>query len=275
MTVKNKHPNGSALAISETIKTFDQLLANAGITTATQAAFNARTANPKSGNPEEIFRLIIEIFEQSKVDKLLNQYDQLLELTADITIQIEENSIFEGTIFPQLPSLVHDNRKNIGEFIRYVSKMRAIIQPQIDREVANNKNNAFMSILEKKRMLVEKGFFYEFTDGDVLRIQELINELRNQISSSSLFEEKHKARLLKRLESLQSELHKKMSDVDKFWGLLGDAGVALGKFGTDAKPIVDRIKELTQIVWRTQSHAEQLPSSCENPLLESIKSDEI
>lgn len=111
-------------------------------------------------------------------------------------------------------------------------------------------------------------FVYEFSQGDLDKVQNLINDLRVEISASELFEDKHKQRLLKRLENLQSELHKKMSDLDRFWGLMGDAGVALGKFGNDAKPIVDRIKELTQIVWRTQSRAEELPSDTPIPVLE-------
>jgi hypothetical protein len=79
----------------------------------------------------------------------------------------------------------------------------------------------------------------------------------------------HRARLLRRLESLQSEMHKKMSDVDRIWGLVGDAGIVIGKFGKDAKPIVDRIKELSQIAWKTQARTEELSSSSKNPLLES------
>ncbi|WP_275545184.1 hypothetical protein [Pseudomonas sp. Marseille-Q0931] len=110
-------------------------------------------------------------------------------------------------------------------------------------------------------------FSYEFSQGDVERVQLLINELRVQISSADL-EDGHKQRLLARLEKLQSELHKKISDLDRFWGLVGDAGVVVGKLGSDAKPIVDRIKEVADIVWRTQSRAEELPSGSEFPRLE-------
>ena len=117
-------------------------------------------------------------------------------------------------------------------------------------------------------------FFYEFSDGDIKRIQVLLNELREIISSSSYFDEKHKRRLLKRLESLQSELHKKMADLDHLWGLVGDAGVALGKFGKDAKPLVDRVKEITNITWRTQSRAEELPSDLSSPALLTSESEE-
>jgi len=89
-------------------------------------------------------------------------------------------------------------------------------------------------------------------------MQTLINEMRNLIKKSKDFEEGHKKRLLKRLEKLQGELHKKMSNLDMFWGLIGDAGVVLGKFGEDAKPLVDRVGEILKIVCRTQAKAENI-----------------
>jgi hypothetical protein len=116
-------------------------------------------------------------------------------------------------------------------------------------------------------------FSYEFSDGDLEKIQELINELRSSISASDIFEKDHKARLLARLEKIQSELHKKMADLDRLWGLVGDAGVAIGKFGKDAKPIVDRIRDISKIVWRTQSRAEELPSDTPLELI-SISSED-
>ena len=96
-------------------------------------------------------------------------------------------------------------------------------------------------------------------------MQALINDLRGTIAANGSLVAEHKARLLKRLESLQAELHKKISDLDKFWGLIGDAGVVLGKLGNDAKPIVDRIRDIADIVWQTQSRAEELPSGTNIP----------
>lgn len=91
-------------------------------------------------------------------------------------------------------------------------------------------------------------FLYEFSDGDIKRIQTLINELRNLISNTKELENNHKSRLLKRLEKIQSELHKKISDIDRFWGLVGEGGVVLAKLGENAKPRVDRIREIAEIV---------------------------
>jgi hypothetical protein len=80
-------------------------------------------------------------------------------------------------------------------------------------------------------------------------------------------DDEHRRRLLLRLEKLQSEIHKKVSDLDRFWGMIGDAGVVMRKFGEDAKPIVDRIREMVDIVWRAQSKSEQIEEGPKVPLL--------
>jgi len=97
-------------------------------------------------------------------------------------------------------------------------------------------------------------YVYEFSDNDLIRIQQLINELREIVTRAKSVEYGHRARLLKRLEKLQVELHKCVGDLDRFWGLLGDAGAAVGKFGKDTKPFIDRIRELLEIVNKTQAN---------------------
>ena len=89
---------------------------------------------------------------------------------------------------------------------------------------------------------------YEFSDQDYSRVQVLINELRDEINKSSLITEDHKRRLLKRLEAMQVELHKKTSDIDRFWGFIGEAGITIRKFGEDMQPITNRVQELGRIV---------------------------
>lgn len=141
--------------------------------------------------------------------------------------------------------------------------------------------NAIVKVRELLTVLVEEGrieqlkkrfrnslgseFRYEFSQGDLEKVQVLLNELRTEVAASQKLEEGHKARLLKRLEALQAELHKKISDLDKFWGLVGDASVVMAKIGTNAKPIVDRVREVADIVWRTQTRAEELPSGTTLP----------
>jgi hypothetical protein len=89
---------------------------------------------------------------------------------------------------------------------------------------------------------------YDFQPDDFARIQKLISELRTLIASSNLLGSQHRLRLLKRLEAMQSELHEKNSDIDRFWGFIGEVGVAVRKFGDDLKPISDRAHELAKLV---------------------------
>ena len=145
----------------------------------------------------------------------------------------------------------------------------------INEEFSNRlTSNSIEEAKAKYDNLFKNSFSFEFSKGDLEKVQSLVNELRDIISKSELFTAEHKQRILKRLEKLQGELHKNVSDLDRFWGLIGDAGVVLGKFGQDAKPIVDRIRELVDIVWRTQARAEELPSGTTIPMLNDGKSTE-
>lgn len=139
---------------------------------------------------------------------------------------------------------------------------------------ANSEAAALEKLRAKFRVALNSGFKYEFSQGDLEKVQALINELRQEVGASNKLGDEHKARLLRRLEALQSELHKKISDLDKFWGLIGDASVVMAKIGNDAKPIVDRVREIADIVWRTQTRAEELPSGTTLPQIGHTPSNE-
>lgn len=160
----------------------------------------------------------------------------------------------------ETPAMGANRHSNILEIRKFFNT----VFWHLDRQITNV---TLRSARERFAIKFGAAFVYEFSDGDLARIQTLVNELRDLLVKSEVFEAEHKERLLKKLESLQSEIHKKVASLDKFWGLIGEAGVALGKFGKDAKPFVDRIREIAQIVWRTQARAEELPSATPLPLL--------
>lgn len=160
----------------------------------------------------------------------------------------------------EIPPLVEKNRQvNTNSTRMLALRIKDLAEGEFVKSTAQAARLKFATKMGK-------AFHYEFSEGDLEKSQQLLNEIRDLISKSTLFEESHKRRLLSRLEKVQTELHKKMSDLDRFWGLIGDAGVALGKFGNDAKPIFDRIRDLTMLVWATQSRAEGLPSNFPPPL---------
>lgn len=153
-----------------------------------------------------------------------------------------------------------DIRTTVNQAIAYIASIEAKLDALSLANSVRNSSAKFEALFSRESL-------YEFSEGDLERIQILINELRDHISVSEDFDDDHRQRILKRLERLQGELHKRTSDLDRFWGLIGDAGVVLGKFGRDSKPIVDRIKEIAEIVWRTQARGERLSSTVPFPQL--------
>lgn len=177
---------------------------------------------------------------------------------------IQAHAVFQALVenyeLPvNIPPLGKDRRSNVEAAKQLASSVSDLAESAY---VATTVRTAKLKFSTK----IGRTFQYEFSEGDLDKSQKLLNEIRDLITKSSFFEETHKQRLLSRLERVQSELHKKVSDLDRFWGLIGDAGVVLGKFGNDAKPIFDRIRDLTMLVWATQSRAEGLASNCPPPL---------
>lgn len=248
------------LEINSTISEFSELVTKAGL------SFELYSLTKDQG--DSWITTFLDATNVPKIGKLLEEYDVLLRLTARVIAISEDESRFSELKIPPPPILVHDGKENIGILIRFMYEMRAGLAPLIEAGISERHQDWLLGHVADAKLTRDKGFYYEFTDGDLDRIQELLNELRDELSSSQLFEQGHKQRLLRRLEKLQSEMHKRVADIDRFWGLVGDAGVALGKFGSEAKPFVDRVKEISQIVWRTQARAEELPSGSSNPLLE-------
>jgi len=171
------------------------------------------------------------------------------------------NAIVESDLVPGLkavPDVTGEESDCIAIF-SYLQEVQESVESQVSMQKIEKLKNSF-----KDRLGV--GFVYEFSQGDLDQVHALLSELRKLIAESKLFTSEHRQRLLSRLESLQGEVHKKMSSLDRLWGIVGDAGVVLGKFGEDVKPLVDRIKQLTEITWRTQARAENLPSDSPGPL---------
>ena len=185
------------------------------------------------------------------------EHELLWEAASLINIVLEANQFHVDVDFINEVGDIHENCPVLNT---YISSIHQVFKREATKLRVESYTNRYKTALKSS-------FAYEFSQGDLERIQSLVNELRGHISENTALEAGHKSRLLKRLESLQSELHKRVSDLDRFWGMVGDAGVVLGKLGNDAKPIVDRVKEIAEIVWKTQARTEELPSNSPNPML--------
>jgi ribosomal protein S20 len=188
-------------------------------------------------------------------------HELLWEGASFLDLVIATNDLHIDTVFPEATGEIATNCQILWQYILEIERLFA--EHSLKLKVETYKS--------RYKTAFKATFAYEFSQGDFERIQTLVNELRDQIADNDNLENNHKQRLLKRLESLQSELHKRVSDLDRFWGMVGDAGVVVGKLGADAKPIVDRVKEIAEIVWKTQARTEELPSDSLNPMIGNDK----
>ncbi|WP_029889961.1 hypothetical protein [Polycyclovorans algicola] len=229
----------------------------------TEELINSVSAEPITGTVR-----ICELAENA-LDGMGNEwtereYEVLIEASALIESLIEAN-IIECPIHP--PELFGDIIQDCRQILNFLMEVKRLFSAEQSLAKHQSAKARFTATLGAR-------FHYEFSQGDLDEVQRLINELRDMVSASTHLEDEHRHRVLKRLERLQSELHKKVSDLDRFWGLIGDAGVVFGKLGKDAKPFVDRITEISRIVWQTQARAEELPSGTPIPKLEDKNAEE-
>jgi hypothetical protein len=191
------------------------------------------------------------------VDDLCDEFDRMLEAShpadSDFCKDIVETyAILTAFLkvrnieFGKLPPPVGlDNKADI-QTVRNIFKA---IRENTNRALNRRDTQGFLKAkTEEYETLFQNVPSYEFSDQDFARIQVLMNEMRVLIRDSALITDDHKSRLLRRLEAMQTELHKKTHDIDRFWGFIGEAGITIRKFGEDAKPLADRVQELGRIV---------------------------
>jgi hypothetical protein len=144
--------------------------------------------------------------------------------------------------FPEMGPQRHQNIANvIGYFGRLKDQARTELTARYSRGYFETKTEEYAALFARVSV-------YEFSESDFKRVHDLVRELRDLIRGSSLITDDHKRRLLRRLEAMHAELHKKTSDIDRFWGFIGEAGIAMRKFGEDLAPISERVLELGGIV---------------------------
>ena len=145
------------------------------------------------------------------------------------------------------PDIGPQRHQNVACVAAYFSQLRTAVRSEL---TARHSRSYFESKTEEYLALFARAQVYEFEDEDFRRVQALIGELRDLLRDNSLITEEHQKRLLRRLESMRAELHKRTTDIERFWGFLGEAAIVIRKFGEDLKPISERVLELGGIILR-------------------------
>ena len=145
---------------------------------------------------------------------------------------------------PALPELGPQRHQNMAAVKSYFNQVRDNARTEL---VSRHAKGYLDSKTEQYLSVFARLSAYEFSDPDFKRVQDLVNELRELMQSSTLMTDDQKRRLLRKLEGFRAELHRKTNDLERFWSFLGEAAIAIRKFGEDFKPIADRIMELARI----------------------------
>ncbi len=143
------------------------------------------------------------------------------------------------------PEIGPQRHQNIANITAYFARLRNTVRMELTSRHARGhfefKTEEYLSLFSRIAM-------YEFPEPEFQRAVVLINELRELLRASALVSEDQQRRLLRKLEAMRGELHKKTTDIDRFWGFLGEAGIAMRKLGADFEPVSHRVLELARIV---------------------------
>ncbi len=145
---------------------------------------------------------------------------------------------------PPLPELGPQRHQNMASVKAYFNQVRDNARTEL---ASRHAKGYFDSKTEQYLSVFSKLSGYEFSDPDFKRVQDLVNELRELMQASTLMSDDQKRRMLRKLEGFRGELHRKTNDIERFWGFLAEATIAIRKFGQDFKPIGDRVLELAGI----------------------------
>ena len=144
---------------------------------------------------------IIKTITQFVMDRYTNKSSE--QHWNDYEFYIESYGLFQAfaeanNLKYSYPALGTDKHRNMEQIVQFLNETKSEAEKELtDMSLATAK--------EKYSVIFANSFYYEFTDGDLKRIQEPRNEIRNLTTSSLNFEAEHRQRILKRLEKLQKE----------------------------------------------------------------------
>lgn len=90
---------------------------------------------------------------------------------------------------------------------------------------------------------------------DVRRIQDRLAKLREDVREAEDLGEKHRSRVMARVDAVQYELDQPVSRFDRLLGGIVRIGTALGTAGEKAKPLLHRWREIWDVVSAAEAQA--------------------
>lgn len=198
---------------------------------------NCETDNPLHTLEEFLIDVI------GKLPKTENGLDKIEEIKA-------LNIINAYCKAHSLPTVSLNNITLNTSFAQFSGNLKSRLTNLILNETADNYENLF-----KKQA-------YALNDNEFQTIQEGINKLRDKVNNTKELHQEHKARILKKLNEMQTELNKNMSTFDS---IIGKSMIVLKTISFGRKEIVTPLMkdaiELTKELNRIETIHSEIPNT--------------
>lgn len=201
----------------------------------------------------EAIILLTESYEKTppegkNIELAIRVYTAIKELANNVNINVKE------------VEFVGPTKENLNRIWAYINVVFDEAKRIKINKILNNEEINFKSIRANT-------YEYEFKDDDFKELQGLIDTMRELLQQSQAISENHRYRLLNRLEGLQKELHKRVSNLDRALGFLLDVSVIVKQTGEGAKPIAELAKEISKLITQVILISKGLPPGELPPLL--------
>jgi len=173
-----------------------------------------------------------------------------IDFYALLNAQVEECGI-EYNLDDPNPS--GDPDSIIDNIYDRIVKMKKAVEERARNQKLIQSRDKFRSKISKQS--------YKFNDNEHKQLQDILNDMRQIIVDGEFLAEEHKRRVLNKLEKLQEELHKSVSDLSVLYGRIVEASEVVGKVGRNIDPFTNRAKEFIRILQKKQDETEGLPES--------------
>jgi hypothetical protein len=204
----------------------------------------------------DTFYKTMEVYSMAE-DKLAI-YEDFIELYSFYQVYAEKHSL--DVAFPRLGTNSQNNLELIISFFR--NRLRIVtlkVQKYASERIIDEKKTKFKAILFGD-------YLYEFNSEELKTIRMLLYQLKSFLNESPHLESQFTQRLTRKIDNISKDLHVEMPTLDTLWGLVGEAGVLVGKAGEKVSMIVNKIREIIHVIWQVQARSENL-STEETPMM--------
>jgi hypothetical protein len=161
------------------------------------------------------------------------------------------------------PKVSKSAAENSRAILTYMDRLRGFMQQKLTEEQFDTLRTRYSALLDRGMS------HYHFDEHALRRIRRDIHLVREVLKDKTDLSEDQRRHMVARLSKLETELNHPDTDLDRFWGLIGEASLCAAKLGANGDLIVNGIRRILSIVWEAQCEAAGVPPN--TPLIGIVK----